>query len=81
MRMWMLNRREEERASKVREGVAMLKEMMGVGRREREVKEDIVIARGIGPEEEEVQTTTEWVIRRIRERNCSGRGREVEEEE
>lgn len=77
----MLNRREEERASKVREGVAMLKEMMGVGRREREVKEDIVIARGIEPEEEEVQTTTEWVIRRIRERNCSGRGREVEEEE
>jgi hypothetical protein len=58
----------------------MLKLTTEVGRRAREVKEDMVMARGIGGSEREgdgwveVQTTTECVRRRITVRNCSGRG-------
>lgn len=51
----------------------MLNEIVGAGGdKEREAKEDIVIALGV-PEWEEVQTTTECGVSRIRERNCSAR--------
>lgn len=78
----MLKRLLDRIASRVRLGVAMLKDIAGVGRRDRDVNEDIVIARGVGPWDVvegcgrcvEVHTTTEWVRRRIRFRNRWDRG-------
>ena len=69
----MLNLPLDVMASSVRLGVATLKVIRGVGERVSEVKEDIVIARGI-LSCVDVQTTTEWVRRRIMDRSCSGRG-------
>lgn len=59
-------------ASSVRLGVAMLKDINGVGERVREVNDDMVIALGVSPCVD-VQTTTECGNSRITERICSGR--------
>lgn len=86
----MLNSRDWATASSVRLGVAMLNVTMGIGRRESEVKEDMVMPRGVGPcvsspgpgsgvdvgVDMAVHTTTECGRKRITARNCSGRGRE-----
>lgn len=65
----------------MRLGVAMLKATTGAGLRVRDVKEDMVIARGLGGLDcaagaVEVQTTTEWGSRRITARSCSDMGRD-----
>lgn len=62
----------------MRLGVAMLNVTMGVGWRETEVKEDMVMPRGVclsPPVDMAVHITTECGRRRITERSCSGRGR------
>lgn len=64
-------------ASRVRLGVAMFSATTGVGLRDREVKDDSVMARGDGGDVVvagtiDVQTTTECVTRRMRARSCSG---------
>lgn len=75
----MFNSRDCTTASSVRLGVAMLKVTMGVGRMESDVKDDMVMPRGVGvvdsPLDTAVHTTTECGRRRITERSCSGRGR------
>lgn len=71
----MLSSRLCVTASSVREGVAMLNVMSGVGRRDREVNEDMVIPRGTDSAPVDVHTTTEFGRSRITERNCSGGGR------
>lgn len=70
---WILNFSLVVIASSVRLGAAILNVMSGVGDRVREVKDDIVIARA-SVSWMDVQTTTEWVRRRMMERSCSGRG-------
>lgn len=67
-------------ASSVRLGVATLKDTTGAGLRASDVKEDIVMARGVGGREcvpgvVEVQTTTECASSRISARSCSDMGR------
>jgi hypothetical protein len=59
-------------ASRVRLGVAMLKDINGVGERVSDVNDDIVIALGVCPCVE-VQTTTECGRSRIIDRICSER--------
>lgn len=76
-------------ASSVLLGVAMLKLTAGDGLIARDVNDDMVMARGIGSVPSscdpgsgleavgscvDVQTTTEWVSRRIRLRNWLGKG-------
>lgn len=65
-------------ASRVRLGVPTLKVRSGVGWRAREVREDMVMPRGVAElpvEGAEVHTTTELGRRRMTERNCSGAAR------
>lgn len=57
-------------ASRVRLGVAMLKEIKGVGERVSDVNDDMVIALGVCPCVE-VQTTMECGSSRIMDRICS----------
>lgn len=59
-------------ASRVRLGVAMLKDINGVGDRVSDVNDDMVIALGVCPCVE-VQTTTECGSSRIMDRICSER--------
>ena len=70
---------EERTASRVRLGVATWK-VTRAGEREREVKDDTVMARGRVPEAE-VQMATLCGRRRIMCRSCSPIGRDVEGEE
>lgn len=53
----------------------MLNVISGVGCRDKEVNEDMVMPRGTDSAPVEVHTTTEFGRRRIIERNCSGAGR------
>lgn len=53
----------------------MLNVMSGVGCRDREVNEDMVMPRGTDSAPVDVHTTTEFGRRRITDRNCSGAGR------
>jgi hypothetical protein len=73
--MWMLNARLEDIASRVRLGAAMLNVMSGEGGESvRDVKEDMVMARGVPSSAVEVvQTTTECGTWRIADRSCSAR--------
>lgn len=71
----MINSRRSVIASSVREGVAMLNVMSGVGCRHSEVNEDMVMPLGTDSAPVDVHTTTEFGRRRITERNCSGPGR------
>lgn len=80
----MLNRPLDFMASSVLLGVAMLKLTAGAGCSARDVKEDIVMARGVAPLSwddvpgggrcVDVHTTTECVRSRIRLRNWWDRG-------
>lgn len=72
----MLNLPLASSASSVRLGFLMLNDRSGAGLRDSEVSDDIVIARGwgVGPGWTDVQTTTGFGRRRIRERKRSVMG-------
>lgn len=77
-----MKRRAPLTAVSVRLGVATLKVTRGVGCRVNEVREDMVMARGVlSAGFVAVQTTTECGRRRMRPRSCSESARSVVEEE
>lgn len=79
LRTWTLNRLLFCTADNVRLGVAMLKVTSGVGCSERDVKEDMVMPRGLpspppSAGSVDVQTTTECATNRMSERKSSDIG-------
>lgn len=71
-RMWMRNCRLSRIASRVRDGLRMLKVMIGVGVKVRVVNEETVMPLKLGFEDDApilvVATTTAWGILRMRSR-------------